>query len=199
MLALLAAALLSAQPTAPLLPAAPAAPGPLAAPAAAAAAPASLPELHLPRAGLDLGALALPAALILALGVAAVLLSRRRRTPGRRVQVLETTSLGPKRSLVLARLRDEVLLLGASEAGITLLRAQPAAEAGLEAAPEPDEDGDGDAADRPAPALQGLVARLRLARPGSRPGAGFEALLAESAEDQELRRKLARGQAGSVR
>jgi flagellar protein FliO/FliZ len=119
--------------------------------------------------------------------------------------VLETTSLGPKRSLVLARLRDEVLLLGSSEAGITLLRAQPAAQV------EPDAEPDADPVAIPAPIeaapagdrgpapLEGLLARIRRARPDRRPQAKFEALLWESAEDQELRRKLARGQAGSVR
>ena len=192
MLALLAAALLLAQPAAPL--AAPALPAPATAPGAAATA--SAPELHLPRAGLDLGALAAPAALIAALGGVALILARRKRAPGRRVQVLETTSLGPKRSLVLARLRDEVLLLGASEAGITLLRAQPAADLELDAAPAPAPAAR--AAQRPAAPLSDLVARLRRARP-DRGSARFEALLVESAEDQELRRKLARGQVGSVR
>jgi flagellar protein FliO/FliZ len=192
-LAPLAAALLSAPPTAPLPGSAPAAAGE---PAAPASAPA--PELHLPRSGLDAGALAAPAALLAGLGAAAFLLARRRRAPGRRVQVLETTSLGPKRSLVLARLRDEVLLLGASEAGIVLLRTQPAADLELDAAPDPAPAPAPRAADRAPAALSDLVARLRRGRP-DRASARFESLLVESAEDQELRRKLARGQAGSVR
>jgi len=192
-LALLAAALLSAQPAAPLT--APALSSPAATPGAAATA--SAPELRLPRAGFDLGALAAPAALIAGLAGATLLLARRRRAPGRRVQVLETTSLGPKRSLVLARLRDEVLLLGASEAGITLLRAQPAAELELDAAPPlaPSPS----TADRRAAPLADLMARLRRARPDRPSAAHFESLLVESAEDQELRRKLARGLSGSVR
>jgi len=191
-LALLAAALLSAQPEAHL-------PAPALPPPAGAGAPAteSAAELHLPRTGLDLGALAAPAALIAGLGGAALLLARRRRSPARRVQVLETTSLGPKRSLVLARLRDEVLLLGASEAGITLLKAQPASDLEGDAAPDPTPAAR--AADRPVAPLADLMARLRRVRPDRPAAARFESLLVESAEDQELRRKLARGQAGSVR
>jgi flagellar biogenesis protein FliO len=119
------------------------------------------------------------------------------------VQVLETTALGPRRSLVLARLGDELLLLGSSEAGISLLRTQPA---GAEEAPAPVAHPGGaqlppQAASgrEPPPALAGLVARLRRARPATPDPRPFDSLLAESAEDQELRRKLARGQAGSVR
>jgi flagellar biogenesis protein FliO len=160
------------------------------------------PALTLPRGGLDAGALAAPIVLLAGLAAAALVLQRRRRPAGRRVEVLETTSLGPKRSLVLARLGDELLLLGASEAGIHLLHTRPAGhgpapepapELELEAVPAPEPRREG------PPALGGLVARLRKARPGAAPPPAFDALLAESAEDQELRRKLARGQAGSVR
>ena len=152
------------------------------------------PELTLPRAGFGLEALAAPAALLVGLGVAAYLLRRRRGSPARRVQVLESTSLGPKRSLVLARLEDELLLLGASEAGIHLLRARPAGEppAGDGTEPEPPVQAE------PPAALRGLMGRLR-GRPRAMAAPTFEALLAESAEDQELRRKLARGQTGSIR
>jgi flagellar biogenesis protein FliO len=170
-----------------------------------AASAAATPALTLPRSGgLGLGALAAPAVLLAGLGVA-LFLARRKARPGRLVQVLETTSLGPKRSLVLARLGDEVLLLGSSEAGITLLRSQAAAPAREGAAvtePEPESTGrsrflSAVRAEPPA-ALAGLVSRLRRTRaPAASPG--FESLLTESAEDQDLRRKLARGQSGSVR
>ncbi|HET6439963.1 MAG TPA: flagellar biosynthetic protein FliO [Anaeromyxobacter sp.] len=158
-------------------------------------APAGVPELSLPRAGIDLGTLAAPAVLVFGLGLAAYLLRRRRSSPARRVQVLETTSLGPKRALVLARLEDELLLLGTSEAGIHLLRTRPAEE------PEEEEPAGRrpPLAAEPPTALRGLVARLRGTRPRAVESPAFEALLAESAEDQELRRKLAHGQAGSVR
>jgi len=173
---------------------------PASAPAAAPARSAPPPALTLPRGGLDAGALAAPIVLLAGLAAAALVLKRRRHPAGRRVEVLETTSLGPKRSLVLARLGDELLLLGASEAGIHLLHTRPAA---LGRAAEPELDALPVAEPEPRretpPTLGGLVARLRRARPGAAPAPAFDALLAESAEDQELRRKLARGQAGSVR
>jgi flagellar biogenesis protein FliO len=178
-------------------------------PSAANTATAALAPAALPGAMPAPGTLAGPAAVLLLLAAAALLLSRRRRSPARRVQVLETTSLGPKRSLVLARLGDELLLLGTSEAGITLLRSQPAAAGATTSPPA--------LAMAPAPAptpppqrelagsLVDLAARLM---PGRRRADGqrttltaatFDSVLAESAEDQELRRKLARGLAGSVR
>jgi hypothetical protein len=40
----------------------------------------------------------------------------------KQIQILETASLGPKRSLVVARVGEETLVLGTSEAGITLLK-----------------------------------------------------------------------------
>ena len=174
----------------------------------AAASPARAdagPALHLAEASTPgLSSLALPGLALGGLGAAALLLSRRRRARAGLVQVLETTALGATRSLVVARLGDELLLLGASEAGIALLRTQPAGElaraasdavaAQLRPAPEPaPEPG------APGRGVMGLVGRLRAPRNGAGQAMGFEALLAESAEDQELRRKLARGVAGSVR
>ncbi|HYG67466.1 MAG TPA: flagellar biosynthetic protein FliO, partial [Anaeromyxobacteraceae bacterium] len=122
--------------------------------------------------------------------------ARRRRAIPRHVHVLETTALGPRRSLVVARLGGELLVLGASEAGITLLATRPAPAADVEtaAAPGPERRGLG--------ALFG-AGRSRAAAPAPvrapAHGEAFDHLLAESAEDLELRRKLARGQAGSVR
>jgi len=43
----------------------------------------------------------------------------------RRIQIKETASLGPKRSLVVAEVDGERLILASSEAGITLLRSEP--------------------------------------------------------------------------
>ncbi|ACL65927.1 flagellar biosynthesis protein FliO [Anaeromyxobacter dehalogenans 2CP-1] len=223
---LLAALLLSAAPLPAALPAAApdpaappgpelaaaAAPGPSDVPAplraaepVAPAAPRAAPAPGAPPArSLDLAgapalgrSLAAPGLLLAALAAAALLLARRRRATGRHVEVLETTSLGPRRALVLARVGDEVLLLGSSEAGLALLRALPAAATAAAAAPLPPPS----AAPPPLPARTDLLARLRgLGCSGEpAPAPGFEALLAESAEDQELRRKLARGQSGSVR
>ncbi|MBK9518778.1 MAG: flagellar biosynthetic protein FliO [Anaeromyxobacter sp.] len=167
------------------------------------------PPLTLPaESGFGLGSLALPAAALLALAGAALWASRRTRATSRYVQVLETTSLGPKRSLVVARLGGELLVIGASEAGLQLLAARPAtlddraADGPAEALaarlrPVPDLAPEGAP---PAHPVLGLLSRLRRApaAPAHDP-ATFDSLLAESAEDQELRRKLANGQAGSVR
>jgi flagellar biogenesis protein FliO len=107
------------------------------------------------------------------------------------IRILESASLGPKRALVVARLGDELLVLGSSEAGVALLATRPA--------PLADELGAPAAAPAPAraPDLLGWLGRLR--RPASAPAAGFERVLTESLEDAELRRKLAAGHAGSVR
>lgn len=71
-----------------------------------------------------LRAVGMPALFLAALAVAAYVFARKKRGLGstRRIQILETASLGQKRSLVIARVGDETLVLGASEAGITLLQ-----------------------------------------------------------------------------
>ena len=141
------------------------------------AASAALPTAGLP----ELGAIA-PAAIALALLAIAALIFVRRRSGGpRMVHVLESAAIGPKRSIVVARVGDELLVLGSSEAGIQLLstRAAPAESV-------------------PAPVLEesqaGLLARMGLSRKPE-----FEELLAESEADRELRRKLAAGRAARVR
>jgi hypothetical protein len=58
--------------------------------------------------------------------VAALVLARRRHRVARVVDIVETASLGPRRSLVVARVGDELLLLGSSEGGIALLATRPA-------------------------------------------------------------------------
>jgi flagellar protein FliO/FliZ len=172
-------------------------------PPAAASTPGT-PALVLPDSTTGLGSLALPALALIALAAVTLLFARKRQALPRLVQVLETTSLGPRRSLVVARLGGEVLVIGASEAGLQLLAARPAAgleelDAPARLRPVPAADGP---ATEPAGALLGLLGRLRgkgqAATPAS-PAPAFDALLAESAEDLELRRKLARGQGGSVR
>src|SRR3569623_1917134 len=69
-------------------------------------------------------AVGMPALFLAGLAVAAYVFARKKRGLGntRRIQILETASLGQKRSLVIARVGDETLVLGASEAGITLLQ-----------------------------------------------------------------------------
>lgn len=149
-----------------------------------AEAPAAVPAPVAARPPLPAGVAG--AALLLAgLGAAAFLLSRRRARADRLLTVVESTSIGPRRHLVVARLADDLLVLGSSEAGISLLSTVPAPARAAASSPAP------------APAGgPGLLARLR---PSSRRAPGFHTLLAESVEDLELRRKLAAGQAGSVR
>ena len=73
--------------------------------------------------GGGLRSIGVPATLLAILAAGAYFFARRRRTVSvRRIQILETASLGPKRSLVVARIGDETLILGTSEAGITLLK-----------------------------------------------------------------------------
>ena len=125
-----------------------------------------------------------------ALAGIALFVSRRRPRPGqRRVEILETASLGPKRQLVLARMGGQLLLLGSSEAGVTLLSTQPAPDEAADAVPEPAAD--------PAPSgMQAMWSRFRTAPDA--PARSFDDLLAETADDLELRRKLASGRPGRV-
>jgi flagellar protein FliO/FliZ len=128
------------------------------------------------------------------LTVAALVMARRRRTAPRLVEILETASLGPRRSLVVARLGEEILVLGSSEGGIALLSSRPAAglaarEAQRSAAPTT-------GAVSPLHAVLEALSRLRR-RPAAAPP--FERLITESVEDVELRRKLAQGGVGSAR
>jgi flagellar protein FliO/FliZ len=144
------------------------------------------------------------AALFLAaLAAAALVMAKRRRAVPRLVHIVESASLGPKRSLVVARLGDELFVLGSSEGGISLLatRPTPAALAAVEdpsPLPSPRARGEGDPKGAPARGRgEGLLARLHF-RAQEAPAPAFEALLGESLEDAELRRKLAAGQRGSV-
>lgn len=118
------------------------------------------------------------------------------------VEVLETAGLGPKRQLVVARMGDQLLLLASSEGGVSLLSTQPAPLTVREPMREldlaPELPAPGLPAPDPAPAgIQGLWSRFR--RPAA-PAASrsFEDLLQETADDLELRRKLASGRPGRV-
>ncbi|AKU93014.1 flagellar biosynthetic protein FliO [Vulgatibacter incomptus] len=121
----------------------------------------------LPSSG-SLQGLLLPGGALLALaGVAILLTLRKKRLPGS-LRIVESISIGPKRSLVIAQVGDDQLVLGCSEAGIALLATRPAP-------PEP-----------PIPTKS---------RRGS---VDFDELLDESASDQELRHRLANGLPGRV-
>lgn len=151
---------------------------------AAADAPFAALQPGLPSNTGLIWALAIPVAL-----AGAALLLKRRAPPVRQLQILESTNLGDHRSLVLAQLGGETLLLASSAAGITLLAARPLPARGGPTPPpaavlpfEP-----------PAPVLTRprLVEeppRLQTPVPQS-----FTSFLEEGAEDQELRRKLAAG------
>jgi flagellar biogenesis protein FliO len=145
--------------------------------------------------------------LLAALAAAVLVMARRRRRTSRLVEILESASLGPKRALVVARLGDEILVLGSSEGGVALLSTRPAAGlvsdssgAGARAAFQ---DGALPGAAFPSPppdrAPRGTVLDLlsRL-RPRSRAAPAFDAVLTESLEDVELRRKLEAGLAAQV-
>jgi flagellar protein FliO/FliZ len=145
----------------------------------------------------------LAAGLFLALLAAATLvMARRRKRATRLISILESVSLGPKRALVVARLGDELLVLGSSEGGIALLSTRPAAGLLSESTVSPPPQRQEFLGAEACPPLQGhatskggvldLFSRLKArARPSSTPP--FDALLTESLEDVELRRKLAAG------
>jgi flagellar biogenesis protein FliO len=127
-----------------------------------------------------------PALGLLGLAALAATLARRRRVRPGQIAILESAALGPKRSLVIADVLGDRLVLAVSEAGVTVLstRAAPAADPALEAFAPSSTD--------PAPRL-GLWRRL-FGRPST---PRFEEALAESIEDQELRAKLAAGYRGT--
>lgn len=163
--------------------------------------------------------LVLAAGVLAALAAAAWFARRRRTSQGRLVQVLETTSLGPRRSLVLATLGERTLLLGASEAGITMLACVTGTletEAALAEPPQssalPQPSGPV-APEKEALRLASLFAGAEAAGGGrswwrGRPAAprtasarvapSFEACLDETSEDQQLRAALAAGLGGKV-
>jgi flagellar protein FliO/FliZ len=142
---------------------------------------------------------ALPAAALLLLAVVGLFFARRRARDPRLVQVMETTGLGSKRSLVVARIGSEILLLGVSESGISLLGTRPAPPPHRPepASLVPSKYG----VELPAAATPGRISSLlsRVRHGTARSDSPtFDACLVESTEDQELRRKLASGLAGHV-
>jgi flagellar biogenesis protein FliO len=159
--------------------------------------------------------------LLAGLAIAAVVFARRRNARPRMIRIVETASIGPRRSLVIANVGGRTMVLGVSEAGVALLDAQVpivAPEAGT-AQPEP-------LGDEQTPISQQSIAGLRalaqerlqgeepasetknessllsrLFHPQTAPltsSHAFEDLLSESLEDQDLRRKLSLGVSGRV-
>lgn len=110
-----------------------------------------------------------------ALAVVAWVLTKRRARVVRRLELVESMSLGPRRSLGLVRVDGRLLVVGVSEAGVQLLTSF-----------------DGPAV--PAPAAEAVPSDV-----SSAPEAlAFEQLLVESTAEQELRARLAAARRGEV-
>jgi len=188
------------------------------APAALAAAPpvAAAPTVTSPTAAPGTGGhSALIACLLLVLAAAAFGLWKRRSAPlVRRIRILETAPLGPRRALILAEVNGVTMVIGASEAGIALLTAPTSAshEGAI-----PSNEGTADERDSTFGALaashslgqSGALHRL-FPKSGSpaaesdaeisdrEEDAAFASMLAETIEDQELRQRLSTGFAGKT-
>lgn len=160
-----------------------------------------------------------PVLLLGALGIVGLRFAKKRRGMGRHVQILETTQLGPKRSLIVAKVGGETLLLGSSEAGIALIQVRPSASMQDQAAQrdtdehldispkwadvlpvdftaKPVNDDDGGQAKM----LSRLFKKRRTDIPEAWPFANVldASMLDESIEDRELRDKLAMGMEARV-
>jgi flagellar protein FliO/FliZ len=166
----------------------PAPPAPVVAAAAPAGPVVARPTGTLASTGPETSSttLVLPALSLLALVGVALFTWRKKGRPDGLVQVLETASLGPKRSLVVTRAGGRTLLLGSSEAGIALL-------ATLEAQGAPEAT-----SAEIAGTQAGLLAKWMGKAPRGQPEPRFDDLLAETAADLDLRRKLEAGLPGRV-
>ena len=166
-----------------------------------AAASSTLPAPY-PSAGSAFSGGSIAAGLLLAaLAATTLVLARRRRNLPRLVEIVESAGLGPKRSLVVVRLGDELLVLGSSEGGISLLATRPASALTSTATAISTSTATATATATATPlagAALGLLERLKR-RPRPEAAPAFDAALAESGEDLDLRRKLAAGRAGAVR
>ncbi|MFZ5440323.1 MAG: flagellar biosynthetic protein FliO [Myxococcota bacterium] len=132
--------------------------------------------------------LAAPALALAGLAALALTLRRRKQLQSGSIHIIEATSLGEKRSLVIADVLGERLVLGVSEAGITVLMNKPAPEG------EPAPITLPPSLSPPVTKPMGFWARLK----GRNATPAFDAALQESIEDQELRAKLAAGKRGVV-
>lgn len=220
-------------PTAEVEPAKPA-PAAVPAPAPAKAAPPDAPAaavvnqdstgasvkgaVEQPKSGGSVLPTILGVVLLLGVGAVAVVFARRRGGRERLIRIVETASIGPRRSLVVACVGGRTMVLGVSEAGVSLLDGAVTPQAAAGTLPAGRADGAADAA-------IGLRSLALAATSGAEQGAGeqkqessllgrlfhrksreaeglakedFEQLFAESLEDEELRRKLAMGQSGRI-
>ena len=131
--------------------------------------------------------LIVPGLALAALGVLAFTLKRRKanRLGGASITIVEAASLGEKRSLVIADVMGERLVLGVSEAGVTVLMNKPAPQG----EPAPIIIPQADRAPVSSSQAMGFFDRLK----GKNAAPAFDAALQESVEDQELRAKLQAG------
>lgn len=161
----------------------------------------------------------LPVMVLGGLAVVGLRFAKKRKSMGRHVKILETTPLGPKRALIVAKIGGETLLLGSSEAGIALIQVRPTAPtedaedrsenyedldiapkwadvlpADFKAKPANDEEGG------QAKMLSRLFRKRRDSIPNEWPFANVldASMLDESLEDRELRDKLAMGMEARV-
>jgi flagellar biogenesis protein FliO len=195
----------------------PAKPAPAAAPKAAASAVApahdsSSPVVAVAASSRSGSSLVLAIVLLVAVAGGALALTRRRARRQGLIQILETAAIGPKRSLLVARVNGQTMVLGASEAGIALLASldggiAPPIAAVMGTPPHVEEQPDEPASTSAAEAAvepegeMGMLRRLFHRQPkdsSTQDAAAFRELLEESYEDQELRGKLAQGLSGKV-
>jgi flagellar protein FliO/FliZ len=195
----------------------PAKPAPAAEPKAAASAvapahDASAPVVAVAASSRSGSSLVLAIVLLVAVAGGALALTRRRARRQGLIQILETAAIGPKRSLLVARVNGQTMVLGASEAGIALLASleggiAPPIAAVMGTPPHVEEQPDEPASTSAAEAAvepegeMGMLRRLFHRQPkdsSTQDAAAFRELLEESYEDQELRGKLAQGLSGKV-
>lgn len=123
------------------------------------------------------------------------------------IRILETASLGPKRSLILAEINGVTMVIGASEAGLALLG--PASGPAVEAPPVVETPAPRERQVQPASSLdehrRAVALRPVPAAPISATSTGdpdedaaFAAMLAETIEDQELLHRLSVGVPGKT-
>jgi len=158
------------------------------------------------------------AILLLVAGVALARFARRRITRERMIRIVETASIGPRRSLVVACVGNRTMVLGVSEAGVSLLDAQvPPAPLVSVADAKPNgvvEDaalglrnlavaagfGQDEKSEDPQheSSLLGRLFHRKRRAPDGLEREDFDQLFSESLEDEDLRRKLAMGESGRV-
>jgi len=139
----------------------------------------------------------LPIILLAVLAAVAFVLARRRRAQASLIEVMETASLGPRRQLIVARFQNELLVLGSTDGGISLLAVRALSGGGEEglaadaSAAGTTDSGTGYFTTNVDAALQGLASKM-----GSAATVESATGIDDSVEDRELRRKLAQGLGG---